>query len=85
MQLLPSQSQLHREPPHLHVLPLPGGAGVHHYAEPRRGESALQGECPRGGRAASSEGPQWLQDRGSRLGVTAHPEEEAGCLGALMI
>ena len=66
MQLLPLQPQLHIEPPHLHGLPLPGGAGVHHYAESWRGESALQGE------------PLWdLASRGgstARLGAPADPE-----------
>lgn len=48
MRLLPLNPELHGEPPPLHQLSLLGGAGVHHHAEPRSGESALQGKCLRG-------------------------------------
>lgn len=49
MRLLPLNPELHGEPPPLHQLSLLGGAGIHHHAEPRSGESALQGKCLRGG------------------------------------
>lgn len=55
MQLLPLNPQLHGEPPPLHRLPLLGGAGVYHHAEPWSGESALQGECLE--RAREAPGP----------------------------
>jgi hypothetical protein len=58
VRLLPLQPQLHREPLTLHQLPLPGGAGVHHYAEPQCGESTPQGEQSRGGLGASA-APGW--------------------------
>lgn len=58
MRLLPLNPQLHGEPPLLHQLSLLGRAGVHHHAEPRSGESALQGECPgRGWEAPGSPRP----------------------------
>lgn len=54
VRLLPLQPQLHRDPPQLHGLPLPGGVGVHHHAEPQRGESAPQGEGPWGRQASGA-------------------------------